>query len=98
MVEVASKPRNLMSQLIKFVCHKCNCGNPASAGPILPRTNSATSSLIILAASLGFEPRQRDPESLVLPLHHEAPKTIVSHLSRAAYASPVPHGSTRRGP
>ena len=24
------------------------------------------------AASLGFEPRQRDPESLVLPLHHEA--------------------------
>jgi hypothetical protein len=23
-------------------------------------------------ASLGFEPRQRDPESLVLPLHHEA--------------------------
>ena len=26
-----------------------------------------------LAASLGFEPRQRDPESLVLPLHHEAP-------------------------
>ena len=25
-----------------------------------------------LAASLGLEPRQRDPESLVLPLHHEA--------------------------
>ena len=24
------------------------------------------------SASLGFEPRQRDPESLVLPLHHEA--------------------------
>src|SRR6266403_5573256 len=24
------------------------------------------------AASLGLEPRQRDPESLVLPLHHEA--------------------------
>lgn len=24
------------------------------------------------AASLGFEPRQRDSESLVLPLHHEA--------------------------
>ncbi len=24
------------------------------------------------AASLGFEPRQRDPESLVLPLHYEA--------------------------
>src|SRR2546430_17338058 len=23
-------------------------------------------------ASLGLEPRQRDPESLVLPLHHEA--------------------------
>jgi hypothetical protein len=28
-----------------------------------------------LAASLGFEPRQRDPESLVLPLHHEAIET-----------------------
>jgi hypothetical protein len=25
-----------------------------------------------MAASLGFEPRQRDSESLVLPLHHEA--------------------------
>ena len=25
-----------------------------------------------VAASLGFEPRQRDPESLVLPLHYEA--------------------------
>ena len=25
-----------------------------------------------VAASLGFEPRQRDSESLVLPLHHEA--------------------------
>src|SRR5262249_49093088 len=29
-------------------------------------------SLIANSASLGFEPRQRDPESLVLPLHHEA--------------------------
>src|SRR5215510_4191678 len=44
-----------------------------------------------VAASLGFEPRQRDPESLVLPLHHEAnfygrndsrPK-ILLHLSRS---------------
>src|SRR5438445_6634920 len=25
-----------------------------------------------MAASLGLEPRQRDPESLVLPLHYEA--------------------------
>ena len=25
-----------------------------------------------MAASLGFEPRQSDPESLVLPLHYEA--------------------------
>lgn len=25
-----------------------------------------------ISASLGVEPRQRDPESLVLPLHHEA--------------------------
>ena len=31
-----------------------------------PRTGS------YLAASLGFEPRQRDSESLVLPLHYEA--------------------------
>src|SRR5882724_8433878 len=28
--------------------------------------------MTLLAASLGLEPRQRDPESLVLPLHHEA--------------------------
>src|SRR5437762_10286424 len=28
-----------------------------------------------MAASLGLEPRQRDPESLVLPLHHEASRT-----------------------
>ena len=28
--------------------------------------------VLYVAASLGFEPRQRDPESLVLPLHHEA--------------------------
>ena len=27
---------------------------------------------VVKTASLGFEPRQRDPESLVLPLHHEA--------------------------
>src|SRR3984893_7036192 len=27
---------------------------------------------LYVAASLGLEPRQRDPESLVLPLHHEA--------------------------
>lgn len=26
----------------------------------------------VLAASLGFEPRQNDSESFVLPLHHEA--------------------------
>ena len=36
MIEVTSQPRDLMSQLIKFVCHKCNCGNfPPGAGPIL---------------------------------------------------------------
>ena len=27
---------------------------------------------VYMAASLGFEPRQGDPESPVLPLHHEA--------------------------
>src|SRR5207247_7540059 len=48
---------------------------------------------VYMAASLGFEPRQRDPESLVLPLHHEAkaakanakfanPKFEVSRRSR----------------
>ena len=30
------------------------------------------SEIFYVAASLGFEPRQRDSESLVLPLHHEA--------------------------
>ena len=35
-----------------------------------------------MAASLGFEPRQRDPESLVLPLHHEA-KSYMRNLLRA---------------
>src|SRR5438270_12595843 len=39
---------------------------------MLPLTNSATNKFPALTASLGFEPRQRDPESLVLPLHHEA--------------------------
>jgi hypothetical protein len=34
----------------------------------VPRKHSG----VYVAASLGFEPRQRDPESLVLPLHHEA--------------------------
>jgi hypothetical protein len=29
-----------------------------------------------LAASLGLEPRQTDPESVVLPLHHEANRPI----------------------
>ena len=31
-----------------------------------------TGSSIQMVASLGFEPRQSDSESLVLPLHHEA--------------------------
>jgi hypothetical protein len=32
-------------------------------------------SVDVMAASLGLEPRQRDPESLVLPLHYEAKNT-----------------------
>ena len=28
-----------------------------------------------MAGGLGFEPRQTDPESVVLPLHHPPPKT-----------------------
>src|SRR6266403_3251758 len=35
------------------------------------------------AASLGFEPRQRDSESLVLPLHYEA----TSQQNKDRYAS-----------
>ena len=37
---------------------------------VLTRTEQRV--LILNAASLGFEPRQRDSESLVLPLHYEA--------------------------
>ena len=42
------------------------------------------------AASLGFEPRQRDSESLVLPLHYEA---RVSEQLKASYtrAQPLRH-------
>src|SRR5205823_12366776 len=42
------------------------------------------------AASLGLEPRQRDPESLVLPLHHEATsektRTDLPHCKLSAVA------------
>jgi hypothetical protein len=31
-----------------------------------------------VAASLGFEPRQRDSESLVLPLHYEATRQKIT--------------------
>ncbi len=45
---------------------------------------------IEVAASLGFEPRQRDPESLVLPLHHEAMsekiKARIAHCKSRAVA------------
>ena len=37
-----------------------------------------------MAASLGLEPRQRDPESLVLPLHHEA--NALGTRSKAEFA------------
>ena len=47
---------------------------------------SADSSLVVsdsnVAASLGLEPRQTDPESVVLPLHHEA---------TSAYKAAGPH-------
>ncbi len=33
-----------------------------------------------MAAGLGFEPRQTDPESAVLPLHHPAKKRRLSAL------------------
>src|SRR6059058_1590340 len=36
------------------------------------RSLKQRSRIATMAASLGLEPRQRDPESLVLPLHHEA--------------------------
>src|SRR5438034_4345124 len=42
------------------------------------------------SASLGLEPRQRDPESLVLPLHHEATsektRTDLPHCKLSAVA------------
>jgi hypothetical protein len=45
---------------------------------------------VYVAASLGFEPRQRDPESLVLPLHHEAMsekiKARIAHCKSSAVA------------
>ena len=39
------------------------------------------------AASLGFEPRQRDSESLVLPLHHEATGAPKRTAKLAGFAS-----------
>ena len=39
------------------------------AGKFKPQTPCSD---VVVAASLGFEPRQRDSESLVLPLHYEA--------------------------
>lgn len=35
-------------------------------------TKKVAEPLFLLAAGLGFEPRQSDPESLVLPLHNPA--------------------------
>ena len=32
-----------------------------------------------LAGEPGFEPRQTESESVVLPLHHSPPKTLISH-------------------
>jgi hypothetical protein len=49
-----------------------------------------------MAASLGFEPRQGDPESPVLPLHHEARSEKLSSIYRAASQGAV-HGSQSRG-
>jgi len=44
---------------------------------------------VYVAASLGFEPRQRDPESLVLPLHHEANRGPKRTARFAGFASGV---------
>src|SRR5439155_9240375 len=52
--------------------------------------SAAARNFFRLAASLGFEPRQRDPESLVLPLHHEAMnekiKARIAHCKSSAVA------------
>ena len=40
--------------------------------PRVTRRSHVRPKVFYVAASLGLEPRQRDPESLVLPLHHEA--------------------------
>ena len=56
-------------------------------GSFGPKTSFA---LGFLAARLGFEPRQTDPESAVLPLHHRAVE------ARGAYAFPCASQAPRR--
>jgi hypothetical protein len=36
-------------------------------------------SYLCLAGELGFEPRQTESESVVLPLHHSPPKWLILH-------------------
>ena len=61
------------------------------------------------AASLGFEPRQRDPESLVLPLHYEATSEKItdrfaslqverSRVENELYAAAIFFASSRISP
>src|SRR5438309_6093254 len=50
----------------------------------------AFTSEIRYAASLGLEPRQRDPESLVLPLHHEAMSEKIKTDLRCRQVSLIP--------
>ena len=58
----------LAHQMQNFGQFRCGAGARGELLRVI-RTNLLR---VRLAASLGFEPRQRDPESLVLPLHHEA--------------------------
>ena len=57
--------------LIASLCVRM--GNPSiRLGALYPSVFQSNSTRTEMVASLGFEPRQADSESAVLPLHHEA--------------------------
>ena len=42
-----------------------------------------------MAARPGFEPRQTEPESVVLPLHHRADREVLQKMAPAAGFEPA---------
>jgi hypothetical protein len=61
--------------LISFTAPSCNlrkCPRSLLLRRLKAGESNGETQCNFKTASLGFEPRQRDPESLVLPLHHEA--------------------------